>query len=721
MAASLTAQPDGLQQAMDAIEKCNISASARERLLRHAVYVHMHRGMEQPMRGSDAPNALEEAYALLSKAAGTCIRRPKAAVAFMRLAGLQEHVHSFGKLTSKRRAVCHPGALQVADLATALGALEPSALCGAAATFRDAGKGDEHASTGVLSSEGNGAVVQPSGTGVGRNSTDDLFYKELRQEVLRELAEDQCSQHSPTSRSDSEGESSVACTKGAHSADASVQTDVHQPLLPLAVHLGAEQLALFAAQIVGGVKDLLAANCQTPGPAVNASEHEAKWVEGLHKHLQAFTIQIGEFASRENLSRLPLTIETLLDTVGCLSKDFQAILSRIDLLARDFDARLEGLAVVVGTTTTNSIDATGIDSSSQTESLIGFDACTQVSTPVAELSDAASQTVHLQSSPRPAGAASTQASQVSTVATAEQQSVPRTIRPRWEDLDDIDAENEDEANADDNAHADHVSSAAQANGAGDDSCDIDEAGLGHPVGNAEVAQDPRRREVKPKNSRGRQNEPRGEKFLEEEAKTGVDADDDQVSFAAKAREAGDGSCDPDEAGFGHPEGHTEGAQDPRRREVKPKNSRGRQHLLRGEKFLEKETKTGVDADDDQVTFADKARVAGDGSCDPDEAGFGHPEGHTEGAQDPRRREVKPKNSRDEVVASFNDGGSRTFVPMENLILRGFVQSYFVGDNTGLEKFLADAAENEELAIKRFCKSNNLKPNQLLNAIKQSRR
>eukprot|EP00930_Biecheleria_cincta_P022107 TRINITY_DN16194_c0_g1_i1.p1 TRINITY_DN16194_c0_g1~~TRINITY_DN16194_c0_g1_i1.p1 ORF type:complete len:717 (+),score=103.79 TRINITY_DN16194_c0_g1_i1:92-2152(+) len=147
----------------------------------------------------------------------------------------------------------------------------------------------------------------------------------------------------------SSGDNSIAC-------DSDPQGEQRQQSLPHSV----DQLSFLAGLIADTVSEQL--QTQVPQQVLRGcesntqlkAEHLDAMVDGLHKHLQGVISKVSAFADRENLSRLPATIEDLHATLRNMTRQctanetaacqYQAILGRLEALAVHLDARFNELA-----------------------------------------------------------------------------------------------------------------------------------------------------------------------------------------------------------------------------------------------------------------------------------------------------------------------------------------------------------------------------------------
>ena len=143
--------PCVLAAALSGIKRAEIPGKERWALQKYAVQLFM-LGPLQPQEtpspdpdvgtgsfGESAILDLDMVYGALSRAAGTSIARPTAAVAFLRTAGLNDFVKRFSGLTSRRHRAAHPDTAFLNDLENALADLDPDILASHAHDFRDGG------------------------------------------------------------------------------------------------------------------------------------------------------------------------------------------------------------------------------------------------------------------------------------------------------------------------------------------------------------------------------------------------------------------------------------------------------------------------------------------------------------------------------------------------------------------------------------------------------
>ena len=137
-----------LSAALNGIASASLAARDKLLLQKHAVQIFMAEMAPAPaVRGvcTEAIDDVAALYAVLSEAAGVRISRPTAAVAFVKVLGLDCFNKRISKLSSRRNHAAHPDPGFIDDISAAIHGLGPAALAALSASFRCRMKHDDAA------------------------------------------------------------------------------------------------------------------------------------------------------------------------------------------------------------------------------------------------------------------------------------------------------------------------------------------------------------------------------------------------------------------------------------------------------------------------------------------------------------------------------------------------------------------------------------------------
>ena len=140
--------PSVLSAALNGIASASLAARDKLLLQKHAVQIFMAEMAPAPaVRGvcTEAIDDVAALYAVLSEAAGVRISRPTAAVAFVKVLGLDCFTKRISKLSSRRNHAAHPDPGFIDDISAAIHGLGPAALAALSASFRCRMKHDDAA------------------------------------------------------------------------------------------------------------------------------------------------------------------------------------------------------------------------------------------------------------------------------------------------------------------------------------------------------------------------------------------------------------------------------------------------------------------------------------------------------------------------------------------------------------------------------------------------
>ena len=128
-----------LSAALNGIASASLAARDKLLLQKHAVQIFMAEMAPVPAVRGVCTEAIDDAaalYAVLSEAAGVRISRPTAAVAFVKVLGLDSFTKRISKLSSRRNHAAHPDPGFIDDISAAIQGLGPEALAALSASFR---------------------------------------------------------------------------------------------------------------------------------------------------------------------------------------------------------------------------------------------------------------------------------------------------------------------------------------------------------------------------------------------------------------------------------------------------------------------------------------------------------------------------------------------------------------------------------------------------------
>jgi len=128
-----------LSAALSGIASASLAARDKLLLQEHAVQIFMAETVSNAAVRGDCTEAIDDAaalYAVLSAAAGARISRPTAAVAFVKVLGLDSFTKRISKLSSRRNHAAHPDPGFIDDISSAIHGLGPEALAALSASFR---------------------------------------------------------------------------------------------------------------------------------------------------------------------------------------------------------------------------------------------------------------------------------------------------------------------------------------------------------------------------------------------------------------------------------------------------------------------------------------------------------------------------------------------------------------------------------------------------------